>query len=88
MNNSKKVDHNFNFLRPIKFQKLIRLGSKSDGGYVVPEILLTKTDCLVSFGYGYDSTFEHDFINLTKKKFLFLIIFVALCMHANFFLLV
>ena len=81
MKNSKKIDHNFNFLRPIKFQKLIRLGSKSDGGYVVPEILLTKTDCLVSFGYGYDSAFEHDFINLTKKK-VFIFDYLCSTLHA------
>ena len=78
MSNSKEVDKIFNFLRPIEFKKMIRLGNKFDGGYVVPETLTKETDGLISFGYGYDPAFEYDYINFTKKKSSYLWLFMQL----------
>ena len=68
MINSKKVADEFNFLKPKDYKNLIRLGNKYDGGYVVPDDLTKNSDALISFGYGYDATFEYDYIKYTKNK--------------------
>jgi len=65
---SKKVNKNFNFLKPIKFSKLVRMGRIYDGGYVVPEELIKKSEVLISFGYGYDPYFEYDYIKRSNKS--------------------
>jgi len=68
------VDKSFGFLRPIKINSLKRLGNKNDGGYVISEEILKKSDVLLSFGYGYDPSFEYDFLKRTggkKKVFVF-----------------
>ena len=51
------------FLQPINNVKLIRLGNKFDGGYVVPLDIIKKIKLLVSFGLGNDWSFENDFKN-------------------------
>lgn len=68
MNNSKEVSDKFNFLKPLEYENLIRLGSKYDGGYVVPDNLTKESDALISFGYGYDPAFEYDYIKYTNNK--------------------
>jgi hypothetical protein len=68
MSKSKEVSEKFNFLKPIEYRNMIRLGNKYDGGYVVPDDLTKKTDVLISFGYGYDATFEYDYIRFTSNK--------------------
>lgn len=71
------VDKSLNFLHPIKINSLKRLGNKNDGGYIVPERILKKSNILLSFGYGYDPSFEYAFLRQSlKKKFLFLIVTV------------
>lgn len=40
----------------------IRLGSEFDGGYVIPEVILNKSNLLISYGYGHNADFERDFI--------------------------
>ena len=65
---SREVDKYYNFLKPTKFNDLIRIGNKYDGGYIVPESLLKETDGLISFGYGYDPSFEYEYIKLTNKN--------------------
>ena len=55
----------FNFLRPIKTSKLIRLGNNQDGGYLLPIVALKKSENLISFGLGDNFSFEMDFF---KKK--------------------
>jgi hypothetical protein len=55
----------FNFLRPIKTSKLIRLGNNEDGGYLLPIAALKKSENLISFGLGDNFSFEMDFF---KKK--------------------
>ena len=51
----------FNFLRPIKISKLIRLGNNQDGGYLLPINSLKKSENLISFGLGDNFSFEMDF---------------------------
>lgn len=68
MPNSKKVIEKFSFLTPLNCENYIRLGNKCDGGYVVPADISKKTDILISFGYGYDPSFEYDYIKYTENK--------------------
>ena len=62
------VSSEFNFLKPLMSEKLIRVGRKNDGGYVLPGFLINDTDGLLSFGYGYDSSFEEEYINLSNNS--------------------
>lgn len=62
------VSSEFNFLIPFYYPNLIRLGNKNDGGYILPEGLLHESDGLLSFGYGYDSSFENDYIEKTNNS--------------------
>jgi hypothetical protein len=62
------VSSDFNFLKPIYCHNLIRLGNKYDGGYILPKNLIEISDGLLSFGYGYDCSFEEDYILKTNNK--------------------
>jgi hypothetical protein len=55
-------------LRPQKNYKLIRLGNKYDGGYLVDETSIKDSEFLVSGGIFYDFKFEHDYISLTNNS--------------------
>ena len=59
------INSKYNFLKPYKVKKLIRLGRKFDGGYVVCSDTLKKCDNLITLGVGDDISFEVDF---DKKK--------------------
>jgi hypothetical protein len=48
-------------LRPVKLNSLVRLGSENDGGYLVDKRTIKKSDILISFGLGWDWSFEKDF---------------------------
>ena len=65
---SKQVNQHFNFLVPRETNDLTRLGSQFDGGYIVPKNLTKNTDTLISFGYGYDYSFEIDYIDFTNNN--------------------
>ncbi len=41
---------------------LVRIGGKNDGGYLVSQSDIDKSDVLLSLGIGYDWNFEKDFI--------------------------
>ena len=56
------VDKKFNLLKTIKTSKLLRLGRKCDGGYVVNADIIKKCNTLISFGMGSDWSFELDYI--------------------------
>jgi len=55
-------------LRPQKNYKLIRLGNKYDGGYLVDEASIKESEFLVSGGIFYDFKFEYDYISLTNNS--------------------
>lgn len=48
--------------------KLIRLGRSYDGGYVVPEIALERSDAVLGYGVSDDISFEEDFSNKYNKN--------------------
>jgi len=50
-------------IRPFIYSDLIRVGNQADGGYVIPESVLDDATCLISFGIGYNHTFEYDIQN-------------------------
>jgi hypothetical protein len=46
------------FIRPYDYQNLVRIGSKGDGGYLVPEDVIKDITCCISCGIGYNHEFE------------------------------
>jgi hypothetical protein len=61
---------NLLFLKPIPTNGKIRIGPKHDGGYVLYEKSVRKTDVLLSYGVGFDVDFEREFNSITKSKVL------------------
>jgi hypothetical protein len=61
------MQSDLNFLRPQKTEGLIRLGREKDGGYIVLRDIILRTKNLVSFGLGYDLSFEVDFHKLNPS---------------------
>ncbi len=55
-------------IRPFTGIPMLRLGRNFDGGYVLPELALRECNSLISLGYGYDSSFEREFLKLNKKN--------------------
>ena len=64
----KYISEKYNFLRPIKISTLVRLGEKSDGGYVVDSNIIKNSYNLISLGLGTDWSFELDYLKLKNKK--------------------
>ncbi len=62
------VSSEFNFLKPVYCDDLIRLGNRYDGRYILPKKLIEKFDGLLSFGYGYDCSFEEEYIFKTNNS--------------------
>lgn len=54
--------HSTSFLRPHYFEDLIRVGPKSDGGYVIPQFLFGSISSIKSLGICDDWNFESEFI--------------------------
>lgn len=46
----------------------VRVGSKNDGGYVLPLQMLQESKCLFSYGIADDITFDEHYIQLTNNK--------------------
>jgi len=62
---NKKIDVNIpSLFRPFECKDLVRLGRKTDGGYLINREDVKKTDILISFGIGDDWSFEKDFSQL------------------------
>jgi len=50
--------------KPFYIEDLIRVGKENDGGYLVSYEDVMKTNKLISFGVGNDTSFEEDFLKL------------------------
>ena len=53
-------------LKPKFLSNLLRLGSNNDGGYLVEKNSLENSTILLSFGLGYNWSFEKDFYKNRK----------------------
>ena len=62
----------YNFLKPYKVKKLIRLGRNFDGGYLICSDALKYCENLITLGVGDDISFEKDFDKKVKPKKIFL----------------
>ncbi len=62
---SNEVD--LSIFKPYATDGLKRMGGMYDGGYVVHYPSLLQADCMVSYGVGYDVTFETEFHQVTGK---------------------
>ena len=58
------LNSRYDFLKPFIVEKLIRLGRKFDGGYLVCSSAIKEIDNLITLGVGDDISFE---IDLDKK---------------------
>ncbi len=47
--------------------RLMRVGRDYDGGYVLPEVLIAKSEALLSYGIADDSSFEEDYSTRSNK---------------------
>jgi hypothetical protein len=67
----------YDFLKPVKNNRLIRLGRKMDGGYIVDSKIVDNCEILITFGLGDSSqipgqwSFELDFIKRNKNISIF-----------------
>ena len=62
-----KMDQKYEPILPLSCNDLIRIGRKSDGGYVLPKSILDKIDGLLSLGIGDDWSFEKDILSYNSK---------------------
>jgi hypothetical protein len=58
------IPRQLNFLAPTVLDDLIRVGRHNDGGYVIPKLIIDKTDILISFGISDDWSFDAQFLSL------------------------
>ena len=56
-----------NFITPLNFPDVIRVGNQGDGGYIIPRVLLQEVEFLVSLGVSNDWTFDRHFKEINKK---------------------
>ena len=61
------------FLKPFHISKsnLIRIGPKTDGGYIVDKRIFNKTDVLITCGLNDDWEFEKSFLKKNKNSKIF-----------------
>jgi len=59
---------NFSYLVPKSPNDLIRLGSEFDGGYVVSQKVVKKSQMLLSFGNGFNIDFEWDYVKKSQFR--------------------
>ena len=61
------------FLKPFHISKsnLIRIGPKTDGGYIVDKRIFNKTDTLITCGLNDDWEFEKSFLKKNKNSKIF-----------------
>jgi hypothetical protein len=55
-------------LKPYISNNLLRLGHNKDGGYIINQEILDKSEILLTFGLGDEFSFEEDFSRYKKKK--------------------
>jgi hypothetical protein len=58
-------------IRPVRLNDLVRIGRQQDGGYVIAQQQLEKTETLLSFGVSTDWSFDNDFLHKTSNVALY-----------------
>ena len=58
----------FSYLAPKSPHDLIRLGSEFDGGYVVSQKVVKKSQMLLTFGNGFNIDFEWDYVKQSQFR--------------------
>lgn len=58
-----KLSNDLAWLKPTIVEGLMRVGSEYDGGYVMPEKLISDAEVLISFGLSDDWSFEEEFLD-------------------------
>jgi hypothetical protein len=58
----------FSKCHPIELNDLVRIGNEYDGGYILSERQIERTDTILSFGVRDDWTFEEDFAKRKNVK--------------------
>ena len=66
------INSKYKFLKPFKVKKLVRLGRKFDGGYLVCSETLKICENLVTLGVGDDVSFEIDFEKKINSQNIFM----------------
>jgi hypothetical protein len=57
-------------LQPHALPDLVRIGRENDGGYLIPERVISKTDVLIGLGIEADWSFEQDFLSRNPRTVL------------------
>lgn len=60
----------FAFLRPVSVGGRVRVGPNRDAGYVLVDEIAAQADVLLSYGVGFDTDFELDFLNRYRARIL------------------
>ena len=55
------------FLKPTVQVPMVRIGSKKDGGYFIPSIIIKNLKKIIACGLGEDWSFEEDFLKRKKN---------------------
>ncbi len=58
----------FSYLAPKSPYDLIRLGSEFDGGYVVSQKVVKKSQMLLTLGNGFNVDFEWDYVKQSQFR--------------------
>lgn len=66
------INEKYNYLKPYLCKDLQRAGRNQDGGYVVSQNSIIKTNYLISFGLGTDWSFEIDYLEKNKKGIIYM----------------
>ena len=61
---AKKLPPSLDYLRPVVVDDLVRFGSSTDGGYLLPQRLIGEIDAVLSFGLATDWSFEEQLARL------------------------
>ena len=64
------IDPSLDFLQPLDVE-LVRLGTNSDGGYVIPKLALQESTAVFSLGLGDDWSFEEAWANTKQQDLIY-----------------
>jgi len=66
--NYRKLHRNLKYILPLKCEDLIRLGNKSDSGYIVSKSAIKNSNTMISLGMANNWSFENEFLKINQKN--------------------